>query len=125
MLHRLGPRGMSSDESDHQPDGGVRYRILRKHWRNPALTAWLRIFDYLYRSSHLALSDDIPSRFATGKVSFNGPPVRGLPRNAYNEAWLDTLSAGEVQRLGARQEETYSFTHSPELDAQFSLSAVP
>ncbi|KAI0740920.1 hypothetical protein C8Q76DRAFT_598028, partial [Earliella scabrosa] len=82
MLHRLGPQGMSSDESDHQPDGEVSYRILPKRWRHPALTAWLRIFDYLYRSRHLALSDDIPRRFATGQVSY-GPPVRGLPYNAY------------------------------------------
>ncbi|TFK80377.1 hypothetical protein K466DRAFT_444400, partial [Polyporus arcularius HHB13444] len=86
ILRALGPFGMSSDESDHESSSGeIRYRILRKPWRNPDVTSWLRLFDKLYsiwRLGNMAGAQPHP-RHPSNVISTRRPPVRGLPWNAY------------------------------------------
>ncbi|EIW56585.1 uncharacterized protein TRAVEDRAFT_84790, partial [Trametes versicolor FP-101664 SS1] len=88
MLMALGPKGMSSDESDHKK-GFAQYGVFKKEWRNPLITAWLRVFDSLYRRLRLNDVDkNSPgsqphSRFYSVKTSKRRPPVKGLPKNAY------------------------------------------
>ncbi|KAI0755740.1 hypothetical protein C8Q74DRAFT_1177084, partial [Fomes fomentarius] len=85
ILRDLGPRGMSSDESDHRPYQEVQYRILEKRWRHPALVPWLRLYDRVYSASPLASTDDPHERNRVQyfKMSDHVSPARGLPYNAY------------------------------------------
>ncbi|KAG2144068.1 hypothetical protein BD769DRAFT_1347862 [Suillus cothurnatus] len=48
MLTRIGPDGMSSDETANENDV-PQYRILGRNWRSLEVTSWLRVFDAIYR----------------------------------------------------------------------------
>ena len=130
MLSKLGPDGMSSDESDHQGDSGIpQFRIMRKEWRSENMTPWLRAFDRLYRDSRFRTgqekgTENIPYRYTLpgapqargrlqpGESTSNRRIVPCLPRNAYDERWMQTLDEFEREELRASPEE-YSFLHSP------------
>lgn len=115
MLMALGPKGMSSDESDHKK-GFAQYGVFKKEWRNPLITAWLRVFDSLYRRLRLNDVDkNSPgsqphSRFYSVKTSKRRPPVKGLPKNAYCPTWLAALHPYDRKQLRV-QEVDYDFSH--------------
>ncbi|RPD61502.1 hypothetical protein L227DRAFT_500317 [Lentinus tigrinus ALCF2SS1-6] len=120
ILRSLGPFGMSSDESDHNSGEGIRYRILRKPWRNPELANWLQFFDKLYsiwRLGNMTGAQPHP-RVPSNAISIRRPPVRGLPWNAYNEAWFKKLTDYDKILLSPKMDEKYQFSHPPSLRAQ-------
>ncbi|KAG1877158.1 hypothetical protein C8R48DRAFT_590945, partial [Suillus tomentosus] len=47
MLMRIGPDGMSSDETANE-NNVPQYRILGRHWCSLEVTAWLWVFDVMY-----------------------------------------------------------------------------
>ncbi len=118
MLQALGPHGMSSDESDHEPNGRLRYRILRKPWRNPKITAWLRLFDKLYAIARLdAMSGSQPHvRVTSNSYTNRRPAVRGLPENAYNPKWFDLLTEYDQTLLCVKLGVNYTFSHASNIE---------
>ncbi|KAI0323556.1 hypothetical protein GY45DRAFT_1264373 [Cubamyces sp. BRFM 1775] len=127
MLEALGVHGMSSDESDHR-NGAVQYGVFKKEWRNPAITKWLRVFDSLYRrlrlneASHSTPGSHPHLRFYSDKQSSRHPPVKNLPRNAYDPEWLAGLNQYDIKLLGCLN-VTYNFTHHPDMERYgFSLT---
>ncbi|KAG2010580.1 hypothetical protein CC2G_013395 [Coprinopsis cinerea AmutBmut pab1-1] len=103
LLQRLGPDGMSSDESEDEVDSApgnrrIRpsYRVLTPRWRSDDLTELLHFID----SVHLMLRrmDPARQRGSWPRIRHHDPQrkimskskrfVPGLPRNAYNEDFL-------------------------------------
>ncbi|KAI9061492.1 hypothetical protein FKP32DRAFT_1575860 [Trametes sanguinea] len=119
MIRRLGPDGMSSDESCVENDV-VRYDILVKKWRHPDLTSWLRTFDAVHRRQRFSQTNrttrgaPVHWRNVSTRVDNSRKPVAGLPKNAYNPEWLATLQEMEREEL-IMQNESYAFTHSPDV----------
>ncbi|KAI0712000.1 hypothetical protein C8Q76DRAFT_602860, partial [Earliella scabrosa] len=119
ILQRLGPEGMSSDESAME-NGVKQFRILRKEWRSEQLTGWLRIFDAISRErranpiTEATRGAEPRQRFQSGKIDNTSPPVGSLPINAYNPKWYAQLPPYRRQRLQARK-KAYDFTHSPDI----------
>ena len=93
-LEQLGTCGMSSDKT--LDDGDTKtFRVLTPWWRSPLVTAWIRYFDVLYNR---ARQDCIfghgcgafPRIHKTARrESRSRNFVAGLPRNAYQQDWLD------------------------------------
>lgn len=127
MLQRLGPAGMSSDESDYEthavnPSARTRrprYRVLRPAWRqNNEMTAWLRLFNSLYHIYRYRKGDlrgawprerlDNPSN---PQHSHSVQYVRGLPHNAYAREWLD--SRNDIQYYVRPEPTRFVFQHHP------------
>ncbi|KAK7686689.1 hypothetical protein QCA50_010289 [Cerrena zonata] len=116
MLQRLGPNGMSSDEEDHE-NGVVQYKVLVKEWRAEELTPWLRVFDAAVRYSRLEPFPRLRGchpriRHSSEQQGSTTTGVTGLPHNAYNERWLQSLTAYRREQLDA-SEESYEFQHTP------------
>lgn len=129
VLMALGVAGMSSDESDHS-NGVAQYGVFIKEWRAKRITTWLRVFDSLYR--RLRMNDAKQSspgshphsRFYSNKVSARRPPVKGLPRNAYDPKWLKGLHQYDRKHL-LIQEVDYNFAHDQDmLECVFRSHAV-
>lgn len=109
---------MSSDEEDHFR--GVRhYKVLPKRWRAPNLSPWLHVFDAAYRKERLGPFGQTPGampriRTFTTAVHAAGPVakvVKGLPLNAYDSTFLESLTPFERARLKAT-EGNYWFEHT-------------
>ncbi|KAI0705489.1 hypothetical protein C8Q76DRAFT_771240 [Earliella scabrosa] len=119
ILQRLGPEGMSSDESAME-NGVKQFRILKKEWRNERLTGWLRVFDAISRErranpvTETTRGAEPRQRFQSGKVDSSTPPVGALPSNAYDPTWYANLTPYRRQRLQARK-NAYDFTHTPDI----------
>lgn len=117
ILKVLGPDGMSTDEEEIV-DGAIVYRILKKPWRAPEVTPWIRVFDVAYRMDRLdpftRSQGSVPRvRRPTERVSQSSKVVSGLPRRAYNQEWLEGLSLFQRQRLDISDED-HVFQHTPE-----------
>ena len=95
LLDELGPDGMSSDE-ERGTGPAQQYDILVPAWRSRAVTAWLRVFDYLYITARRdGILRDYRGSYPRsrvheddGTVSASRRFVPRLPRNAYDEGWL-------------------------------------
>ncbi|KAJ8455320.1 hypothetical protein ONZ45_g18976 [Pleurotus djamor] len=119
MLERLGPKGMSDDESDrgNGDDGGQPrpvYRVVSPYWRDPDVATWLQVFNAAHLHSHQRGSTRgqyprVRLRSAPETSDFTCKPVRFLPHNAYRKVWYD------AQRNGADvlkpHPEAYQFQH--------------
>ncbi|KAH9855122.1 hypothetical protein C2E23DRAFT_866788 [Lenzites betulinus] len=122
MLMALGVKGMSSDESDHS-NGFAQYGVFRKEWRAALITPWLRVFDSNYHRLRMnEVNKNTPgsqphSRFYSDKISTRRPPVKQLPRNAYDAAWLQGLHPYDRKQLLVREDielaEEYNGRHNP------------
>ena len=114
ILEKLGVDGMSSDEEDVGAPV-VRYRVFVRPWRHSRVTAFLRILDALHRrwrkKAGTGSKRGSPPRlrFLCKDVS-RTRAVANLPCNAYDDAWLATLSTVKKDDLRA-QEKEYDFTH--------------
>ncbi|TFY55929.1 hypothetical protein EVG20_g9135 [Dentipellis fragilis] len=133
MLDHLRVDGMSEDDSDVQsdvednwgypPDIPV-YRILRKHWRSPRVTAWLHAVDIFYPEYLQARPKQQRKQRPTNVhicvesshyVSADRDPVVGdLPIDAYSDTWLRRLNAFEMQKFMIREDKTFGFKHNQE-----------
>ena len=102
-MNKLGVDGMSGDESDHV-DGHRRYVVRKLKWRSGDVTAALRVLDALALVSHWT-SDGRPrpGKFPHIRIDSNRTEnrdaVRNLPRNFYQEDWLETLDKHELRAL--------------------------
>lgn len=104
-IDRLGVEGHSGDESDHHGDQ-IRYVILTLPWRADELTRYVRALDVV----HIAKRFFETGRAGPGnwprkcipnqkRIDSASAPVRGLPRNFYNAAWLLTQSPETIATL--------------------------
>jgi hypothetical protein len=120
MLMRIGPDGMSSDETANENDV-PQYRILGRHWRSLEVTAWLRIFDAMYRHNRWgpvgtgSRGNNARLRFESMSMGHPQRAVRRLPRNAYRAEWYDGLDQYDREGLGRCETEVYAFTHDPSI----------
>lgn len=110
---------MSSDESAKE-NGVKQYRILKKSWRSPQLTAWIRVFDAINRENRVnpltktSRGAEPRPRFQSNKTDNRTPPVPGLPHNAYDQIWYNDLTPHKRLRVQAKK-KAYDFTHTPEI----------
>lgn len=115
-INRLSDEGgMSGDETDHRgryPISGQRkFFVARPGWRSREVTKWLRVIDALY--THHRFSSDgratrgnwVRHRVDSDKVDRTRQPVRGLPENFYDSAWLQGLPQEERDSLEIRPAE--------------------
>ncbi|KAF9777823.1 hypothetical protein BJ322DRAFT_1015414 [Thelephora terrestris] len=100
LLEELGPAGMSSDEEE-SVGLSRKYGVIEPAWRSELVTSWLRIFDALHWHARRGggYGDQRGStprmRESSDKISNSGRFVSRLPRNAYNEMWLNSQSHAE------------------------------
>jgi len=109
---------MSSDETS-DGDGFRRYRILRPQWRSTAATGWLRFFDVLYNRARRdrVFGNDrgaFPRDRKTAKRDSESTQfVIGLPRNGYDEGWLN--SQIDIENV-VQPRPNVSWTHEPAIN---------
>lgn len=130
MLRRFGPTGMSSDESsgDERPADGQpsdRYHICQPRWRASRVATWLRTFDAIHlvdrglgrgRDPRLRISDPDSPRLSQSQEF-----VACLPRNAYNNTWLERRNDINFSIF---PDEDYDFSHDPEALEYVFLATV-
>ena len=117
ILQRLGPDGMSSDESELEQGVKV-YKVLIKKWRNPDLVEWFKVFDSIARMERTNVINGVDGRGApyrerirSQKVDEFCETVGALPINAYDKTWFGTLSKFTQARMNVVQ-KSYDFTHT-------------
>ncbi|KAG1854901.1 hypothetical protein F4604DRAFT_1591062 [Suillus subluteus] len=120
MLARIGPDGMSSDETANENDV-PQYRILGRNWCSLEVTAWLRIFDAIYRHNRYgpagtgSRGNNARMRFESMSMGHPQRAVRRLPRNAYRAEWYSGLDQYDREELDRCEDEVYAFTHVPNI----------
>jgi len=112
--------GMSGDESDNKRDGTytgqTKYFRIRPAWRAPAVSTWLDVIDKVYVASRF--QDDcratagnwIRKRHNTSRVDEKANPVPGLPKNFYDQRWIDHQSPRRIEKLKIK--EAISMKHT-------------
>jgi len=107
-----------SDDEREEHNGVVSYRILPPDWRNRALMPFLRLFDDV---SAICKEEDtmldrrgnpVHRRILGGRQA-QKTPVRGLPSNAYDDDWKESLSEETILRL--HEAPDYEFQHDRSL----------
>ena len=114
FMKRLGVDGMSSDEEDCSDPARTRLKILKKRWRSSSVTSLMRIADALHRRWRSTQGDGplrgaqpldryLSDEFSAsgGPVAVLPRPVAGLPRNAYEDRWLTSLSTVRQSEINA------------------------
>jgi len=130
ILQRLGPDGMSSDESDGPPGALRTYRICILPWRAVGVTPFVRVFDAFAairrrsRFPHLGggIGRGALPRIrvaAVGLFSTNDRFVPGLPVNTYMPDWISGIRNRDLTVRPTS--ESYNFTH----DNRIFLCAMP
>ncbi|KAA1479121.1 hypothetical protein DENSPDRAFT_788838 [Dentipellis sp. KUC8613] len=132
MLRRLQINGMSEDDSDPGSDAEHNwgypadvpvFRILKKRWRNPRVTTWLRILDTFYPEYLQAREKkqrkhptQVRIRVETALYSSEDKDivVPNLPVDAYSGTWLQRLNTFEKDKYMIREHESFHFEHNPE-----------
>ncbi|EIW59185.1 uncharacterized protein TRAVEDRAFT_122814 [Trametes versicolor FP-101664 SS1] len=115
LVHALGPDGMSSDEEEYSGTILLHYRISSCPWRETRVTSIMRLLDALERRyrSDLGQGDlrgaKTRLRCLSEKVSKRTRGVPGLPRDAYDAAWLEGLRPLERRDLEVK-EGVYDFS---------------
>lgn len=95
--------GTSTDEEGERVEGVVVYDILRKTWRSEELNRFCKFLSKLLIHHPDCVGQRRPHlRVPSKKVSLR-PPVRGLPRNWYDDGWFEKLSPGAQWRLDVRE----------------------
>jgi hypothetical protein len=80
----------------------------RMPWRSPQLTRALRMLDFAQLGTKIGPGGHLrATAFALHRVTGTGvsarSPVIGLPRNCYDQNWLNTLDTRAVNRLKMRK----------------------
>ena len=114
---------MSGDETDRcgrEPIRGQRkFLVVRPGWRSQEVTGWLRVIDDLYTVRRFSLNGRASrgnwarQRIDSETVDWAQFPVRGLPENFYDSAWLEGLSQAERDELEVQPR--ISLEHSGEV----------
>lgn len=122
FLEQFSPRNMSGDESDYYdplpkaPGPPKRWRIIAAEWHGFEMSEFFRILDVVHRLNWFnptlnPIPEEITKigvhtkpgnapRFRVPSHSKEpGSPVRGLPRNCYNETWLKSLCPWQLEQL--------------------------
>lgn len=102
---------MSEDEHDNEGFNLVprskepKYKITQYTWRSPELHDWLDIFSLMHLANkwhadgRRKRGNWVRTRFLTAKPQTKvGRPVSGLPKNFYNQEWLDGLSPSQLKK---------------------------
>ena len=115
-LTQMGKEGMSDDEDAHE-DGMRVYESGIPHWRSDEITIYLRILDLLHLSTKFDLfGTAAPGNWPRVRVPsqrvVEKRPVGRLPKNFYNQAWLQTLTAKQQEELD--MSPSVRFEHSEE-----------
>ncbi|CAG8657170.1 3287_t:CDS:2 [Acaulospora colombiana] len=99
-LNILGPKGMSSDESEGEPGTRDRqYWTKTPEWRSPELTSWLRSLDALPSSIFQVQTLNLPrTRLPTESQSTRRPPPN-LPESFFRREWLESQSSSSRSTL--------------------------
>ena len=115
--------GMSGDETDRcgrEPIRGQRkFLVVKPGWRSQEVTDWLRVIDDLYTVRRFSLNGRASrgnwtrQRIDSETVDWDRIPIRGLPENFYDSAWLECLSQAERDELEVRP--GISLDHSAEV----------
>lgn len=106
---------MSSDEEEYSGTILLHYKIARCPWRDDRATAIMRLLDALDRRYRSELGQgDLRGaksrlRCLSELVSERTRGVPGLPRDAYDAAWLNTQRALQLRDLEIK-EGTYDFS---------------
>ena len=98
----------SGDESDDGQAGeGPYYSVTTLPWRSHSFTDWCAPFDTVsllnhYKSDGRRKRGNLPRPRQRGgrQVDQRSEPVKGLPLNFYNDAWLDALHEDAREALG-------------------------
>lgn len=115
--------GMSGDETDHRGKQAIvgqrKFFVVRPAWRSQEVTDWLRVIDALY-ACHRFSTDGratrgnwVRHRIDSDRVDRSKRPIRGLPKNFYDRAWLEGLPQEERDSLAIQSAETLD--HSVEV----------
>lgn len=97
---------MSSEEEMVGPPAlpGRKTQKTRITWRKQYLSVEVsKLGHHLDKLSHRYVQPMEHQRLAMAMVRRGALPLRGLPRNAYDDAWFSSLQAGEQAALQAKQ----------------------
>ncbi|RDX44262.1 hypothetical protein OH76DRAFT_1359904 [Lentinus brumalis] len=113
LLDKMKPRHMSGDEPEFEVSNDERvthpriFFIIDAFWQSGPLVKLLRSLDAWNVQDYCqSIGDNLPGgnpprkrvELATPKV-VNSRAPKGLWRNCYNDAWLDTLKPHEIRKL--------------------------
>jgi hypothetical protein len=113
---KLHPEAMSEDESGiDEKSGQPQYVIRIPYCRNPKVTDFFQIHDYLYYLTRFTTNNRItPGCFPHSQTPSNRkdrdrPAIQNLPKNFYNPSWLASLTAIEKHMLNIQPPLDLSF----------------
>lgn len=108
-LWRRMPKEACSEDEAFVDGGLLYYQRIRPVWRNPApdVEAWFHTFDLLHMSTrykedgkrHPGRLPHHRIRTTDDEASTPGTYPKCLPRNFYDETWLETLGESEQNKL--------------------------
>ncbi|KAM6491034.1 hypothetical protein JOM56_013273 [Amanita muscaria] len=121
LMCRIGTEGISSDETDreHQP---IVYRRVSPSWRGFELQNFLwRLDELIFEASKNPINSN--RRFGPGqrnrhrvfgiKVNTNSIAPANLPKNCYNNVWLQGLREWQRKKLNMQPEYDFSLLAQP------------
>ncbi|KAF8058574.1 hypothetical protein FPV67DRAFT_1428039 [Lyophyllum atratum] len=112
-------KAMSGDESvfDGDASDSRRYITTKLRWRDSSVDEWLKVFDKLHLSTRFNLANEPgPGQFphrrvvSTELARRGDDPVKGLPRNFYDEEWLRGLNKSTRDKLNIQDAVDLSFS---------------
>lgn len=115
ILKRMPYYSCSGDES-YIHNGQVRNEITNLRWRNTAIKKWFHTLDALHMSTRFQVNGQpLPGAFPhyrvnSGRIEDDAPPVVGLPRNFYDEDWLENLDEIELEKLDVQPPMDITFS---------------
>jgi hypothetical protein len=120
MLTRLGPDGMSSNETANKNDV-PQYHLLGRNWCSLEVMAWLHVFDVIYCHNWYGPAGTGSwgnnARMCFESMSMGHPhrAVCRLLRNAYRAEWYNGLDQYDQEELDRCEDEVYAFMHIPNI----------
>lgn len=115
VLEKMPYYSCSGDESCPR-NGEARYEITNLRWRNTAIREWFHALDALHMSTRFQVNGrPLPGalphyRVNSDRVEEDAPPVVGLPRNFYDEEWLEDLDEIELEQLDVQPPMDITFS---------------
>lgn len=106
LIEKLGPEGMSSDDSEIDDDGRKEFKVRRMPWRSKEIETRLiqvdkdRNMTNAYGNSRAGNQPRHRTRRNAIRVSRRKPSA-GYPLNFYNDNWYADLTRSQQQDLAA------------------------